>query len=51
MNHYFTINNHTIQINNTTLQDGEQAAGIAFNVEEKIAIALRVAVGIAPVLS
>ncbi|MHC5725598.1 MAG: hypothetical protein ACYTXY_15955 [Nostoc sp.] len=45
------MNNNVIQINDTTLQDGENAAGIAFNVEEKIAIALRVAVGIAPVLS
>lgn len=45
------MNNNTIKINDTTLQDGEQAAGIAFNVKKKIAYPLRVAVGIAPVLS
>lgn len=32
------MNNHAIQINDTTLRDGEQSAGIAFNIEEKIAI-------------
>lgn len=37
--HTFTMKNHLIQINDTTLHDGEQAAGIAFNIEEKIAIA------------
>ena len=45
------MNNHAIEINDTTLRNGEQAAGIAFNVKEKIAIAFRVAVDIAPMLS
>ncbi len=40
---YFTESNQTIEIVDTTLRDGVQAAGVVFSIEDKIAIAGKLA--------